>query len=110
MCRPLLVVCVAPDRASLLALKRAAVGTEWELAEGATSAEEALAQIEDGRAHVLVTLGPFRDLVLRARASCPWIRVVAVGPMPEADVAVPSLEEVRGAILGTPRPGGPVRS
>ena len=36
MCRALLVVCVAPDRDSLLELKRASVGTDWELTPGAT--------------------------------------------------------------------------
>ena len=37
MCRALLVVCLAPDRDALMELKRATVGTEWELTPGATT-------------------------------------------------------------------------
>ena len=36
-CRPLQVVCAAPDRDALNALKRAAVGAEWELSPGAVA-------------------------------------------------------------------------
>ncbi len=111
MCRALIVACMAPDRESLAALKRAAVGTEWELTPGAVAAEEALAQIEQRGAHVLVVSGPAGDVAAAVRARWPWMRIVAVGesPVPEATVTVGSLEEVRDAVRGLPSPGGPVR-
>jgi hypothetical protein len=98
-CLALLVVCAAPDAESLQRLKRAAVSAAWELTPGATTAEEALAQIEERRAHMLVVLGPMADLVARVRERYPAMRIVSVGPMDGADVAVPSLEEVRAAVM-----------
>ena len=110
MCRALQVVCVAADAESLQALKRAAVSQDWELTPGATDAEEALAQIEDRRAHVLVVWGEFPGLVERAHELRPGLRIVAVGDGADADATVTSTEDVRGAVLGIPPPGGPVRS
>jgi chemotaxis response regulator CheB len=110
MCRALTVLCAALDRARLGALKRAAVAVEWELAGGATSLEEVEAQVTDLRPDVIVmdsVLGA--EAVTRAKEAKPGIRVVSVGPLPEADEEAASLEEVRAAILGLPRPGGPVR-
>ena len=99
-CKALVVLCVAGDQESLRALKRAAVGAEWELAPGATDAEEALRQLEQEGAHVVVVYRGAADVVERLKASRPWMRVVTVGPAPGADVEVGSLDEVRGAILG----------
>jgi hypothetical protein len=113
MCRALQVVCVASDAASLQALKRATVSQDWELTPGATDADEALAQIEDRRAHVLVTWGTFDDLVNRARERRPGLRIVTVDEEPvaeAADVNVMSIDEVRDAVLGVPPPARPVRS
>jgi len=70
MCRALKVLCVAEDAGALAALKRAAVGAEWELAVGATSEEEALAQIGAERPHVLVVFGSFQGLV--SVRDCGW--------------------------------------
>ncbi len=111
MCRALIVACVAPDRESLAALKRAAVGTEWELTPGAVTAEEAVAQIEERGAHVLIVSGDGVDVVAAVRARWPWMRIVAVGeaPVAEATVTVGSLEAVRDAVKGLPSPGGPIR-
>ena len=100
-CKALVVLCVAPDEASLRALKLAAVGAEWELAHGATTAEDALSQIEDGSAGVVVVLGGFADLVARVRERWPEMRIVSVGPNPHATVEVQSLDRVRPAILPT---------
>jgi hypothetical protein len=111
VCRALLVVCVAPDRESLMELKRATVGTDWELTPGATTAVDAVAQIEDRNAHVLVVSGPLAaEVVAAVRERSQWVRVIAVA---EADVegastVVASLDEVRGAVKGLPSPGGPV--
>lgn len=110
MCRALSVLCAAVDRATLSELKRAAVATEWELAGGATSLDELSAQVTDLRPDIVVVdaaLGP--DAVTRAREAKPGVRVVCVGPLPGADDHAASLDEVRAAILGLPRPGGPVR-
>ena len=103
------MVCAAPDRQSLIALKRAAVGAEWELAPGATSAREALAQLEDHHALVLVVHEPVLGLVSEARIRFPGLRIVRVGEArePFADVVVDSLDGVRAAILGVPPAAGP---
>jgi predicted oxidoreductase len=113
MCRALVVVCAAPDRESLMALKRAAVGSEWELSPGATTDDEAIAEIEERLAHVLVVSGGVGDVVSRARERWPGLRIVVVAPPPgptDATVVVGSLDEVRGAVMGLPSPGGPVRA
>ncbi len=110
MCRALKVLCVAPDAEALAVLKRASVTAEWELVPGATSAEDALAQLAEGRAHLMVVSGPFTELARRARAAYPALRIVADFEAPEVNVTVGSLEEIRGAIKAAPRPGGPVRA
>ena len=103
-CRPLQVVCAAPDRESLSALKRAAVGAEWELSQGATSAPDALDQLEDHHAKVLVVREPVPGLVAEARRRFASIRVVCVGRPQEgeADVVVDSLAEVRAVVWSRP--------
>jgi hypothetical protein len=110
VCRALKVLCVARDVDALATLKRAVVGAEWELAPGATSEGEALRQLELERPHVLVVFGPFESLVGTARQRAPALRVVSDRDLPGADVVAASLGEVRRAVLGRPRPGGPVRS
>lgn len=111
MCRALSVLCAAIDPATLSELKRAAVATEWELAGGATSLDELSAQVTDLGPDIVVldaALGP--DAVARAKEAKPGVRVVCVGSsLPGADDHAASLDEVRAAILGLPRPGGPVR-
>lgn len=109
MCRALKLMCVAEDAESLAALKRAAVSADWELAPGAVTEEDALVQLEEERPHILVAFGPFEGLVARARERFPALRIVADRDLPGASVVAASLEEVRGAVLGLPRPGGPVR-
>ena len=110
VCRAVKVLCVATDEESLSALKRATVSADWELAPGATGVPEAVAQLEDDRPHVLVAFGPFADLIASARERLPTIRVVSDRDLPGTDVAVTSLDEVRDAVLGRSRPGGPVRT
>ncbi|HYT80894.1 MAG TPA: hypothetical protein VEQ37_16885 [Actinomycetota bacterium] len=110
MCRALTVLCAATDRARLGELKRASVAVEWELAGGATSLEELATQVADLRPDVVVIDGALgSQAVANAKEAKPGVRVVSVGPVPEADEQAASLEEVRAAILGLPRPGGPVR-
>ena len=110
MCRALIVLCVAADPDALAGLRRAAVAAEWELAPGATNDRDALAQLEELRPHVLVVAGEFDALVESARDRIGAIRVVSVGPIDGADVVVDSLGDVRAAVAGRARPGGPVRS
>ena len=111
MCRALQVLCVAGGEPSLDALKRAAVGQEWEVS-GAVGAEAALRELSARSPHILVVWGAFGDLVRQAREASPGLRIVAVGrsPMAEADVNLSSIKDVRNAILGVPPPGGPVRT
>jgi hypothetical protein len=110
MCRALTVLCAALDRPRLGELKRAAVAVEWELTGGATSLEELAVQVADLRPDVIVVdaaLGA--QAVATVKEAKPGVRVVSIGPLPEADEEAASLDEVRAAILGLPRPGGPVR-
>jgi hypothetical protein len=109
MCRALKVLCVASDPEALAALKRASVSADWELASGATTEAEALAQLLEERPHVVVAFGDFERFVAEARAEYPLLRIVADRNLPGATAVATSLEEVRGALKELPRPGGPVR-
>jgi hypothetical protein len=109
VCRSLKVLCVAPDAAVLATLRRAAVSAEWELTPGATTEEEALAQLHESRPHVVVVSGAFEGFVAKALESAPYLRVIADRELPGAGVVVGSPEEIREAIAGRRRPGGPVR-
>ena len=109
MCRALKVLCVAPDRQALGALKRASVSAEWELAPGATTEDDALTQLEAERPHVLVVFGGFEGLVSRAREGWPYLRIICDRDLPGATVVATAPEEIRDAVKGLPRPGGPVR-
>jgi hypothetical protein len=109
VCRALKVLCVAPDPETLAELKRAAVSADWELAPGATTEDEALAQLDAEWPHILVVFGDFERFVEQARERHPFIRIVADRDLPGATVVATSLEEVRGAVGRLPRPGGPIR-
>jgi DNA-binding NarL/FixJ family response regulator len=109
MCRAVKVLCAAADPERLSELKRSAVAAEWELVGGASSLDELVTQLEGRRPDVLVLdAGLGAESIVRARAALPSVRVVTIGPLAGAD-DVASLDEVRAAILGLPRPGGPVR-
>ena len=105
MCRALTVLCVAPDRDSLAALKRATVSADWELAAGATDEGSAIRQLHEERPHVLVVSGDFEAFVRRALDAFPSLRVIADRGIDGAAVVVSSLDEVRDAVLGRSRPG-----
>jgi hypothetical protein len=109
MCRAVKVLCVAPDRDALRALKAAAVSAEWELTPGAVDEREALDQIAAERPHMLVAFGPFEGLVALVAERFPGTRIVADRDTPGATMVATSAEEVRGLLKGAPRPGGPVR-
>lgn len=108
MCRALTVLCVATDPDTLMALKLATVSAEWELAPGATTESDAIGQIDAERPHILVAFGPYERLVALVVERFPGMRVVADRDTPGATVVATSLDEVRGLIKGSPRPGGPV--
>jgi hypothetical protein len=110
VCRALRVLCVAADRGSLAELKRSTVSADWELAPGAIDEDQALEQLEQEHPHVLVVFGPYEDLIAVVRERSPAVRVVTDRDLPGADVVATSLEEVRDAVRGRARPGGPVRS
>jgi hypothetical protein len=103
VCRALKVLCVAPDAAALGELKRATVSAGWELAPGATSDEEALAQLHEERPHVLVVFGSFPGLIERALEAYPVLRVISDREASGATV-VGSAEEVRDAVKGSAGP------
>jgi len=108
VCRALIVLCVSDDRGSLSALKAATVAAEWELAPGATDLRSALDQIDAERPHVLVAFGDHTGLVTIVRERFPSMRIVTDRDTPGATVVATSIDEVRGLVLGLPRPGGPV--
>jgi hypothetical protein len=56
----------------------------------------------------MVAFGPFEDLIAIARERFPGMRIVTDRDAPGATVVATSLDEVRGVVLGLPRPGGPV--
>ena len=108
MCRALIVLCVAEDREGLVALKNATVAADWELAPGAVDLRGALDQIDAERPHVIVAFGDQGELVGIVRDRFPAMRIVTDRDTPGATVVATSLDEVRGLVLGLPRPGGPV--
>jgi len=111
MCRSLKVLCVASGSDRLGALKRAAVSASWELAGGVADVRDLASQLDSRRPDVVVLdEGMGEEALTLVRAALPLARVVIVGePLPGADGVAPSDAEVRDAILGMPRPGGPVR-
>ncbi len=100
------VLCVAPDREQLMALKQAVVAAEWELTAGATDLRAALDQIDMERPHAMVVVGPFEELVAMVAERFPGMRIVADRPMPGATV-VAAMSDAREALRAR-RPGGPV--
>jgi hypothetical protein len=108
MCRALKVLCAAPDRERLTALKRATVSADWELAPGATDEASALEQLESERPHVVVVVGGLEGFVREARRRYPYLRIVTDHDEPEASAVVSDLDEVRAAVKGLPRPAGPI--
>jgi hypothetical protein len=108
MCRALKVLCVAPDREALAALKRAAVSADWELTAGATDEATALDQLDEEHPHVVVVVGDFDGFVAEARRRLPYVRIVTDRDAPEASAVVADPSDVRDAVKGLPRPGGRV--
>jgi hypothetical protein len=109
VCRALKVLCAAPSRERLSALKRAAVSVHWELVGGALSVEELETQMADWRPDVAVVDAELLPNALsRVRALVPEARVITVGAA-GGDGEAASLDEIRDAILGLPKPGGPVK-
>jgi DNA-binding NarL/FixJ family response regulator len=111
MCRALQVLCAAPGRERLGELKRATVSAEYELTGGVTDAESLLAQVEELEPDAVVAdAGLGTEAIEALRAAYPSLRIVVVGAEAEAaDESVARDEDVRSAVLGIPRPGGPVR-
>jgi hypothetical protein len=110
MCRALRVLCAAatPDR--LAELKRAAVSVHWELVGGATSMPELLLQMEEWKPDVVVLhSGLGAEAVGTVRGLGQRVRIVTIAELPGADEHAESLHDVREAIMGLPRPGGPIR-
>jgi hypothetical protein len=94
----------------LAQLKRATVSVHWELVGGATSLPELLLQVEEWKPDVVVVhSGLAAEAVGAVRGLRQGVRIVAIGEVTGADERAESLHQVREAILGLPRPGGPIR-
>jgi hypothetical protein len=102
------VLCVAPEAAALSELKRAAAGADWELTAGATTEAEALRQLDSEHPHVVVVFGDFASLVRAMRERRPFTRILTDRPADVETVIVADGTDLRAAIMGLPRPGGPV--
>jgi DNA-binding NarL/FixJ family response regulator len=110
VCRALKVLCAAPGRGALQALKRAAVSVSWELVGGAVTAAELVKQLDELVPDVVVVDAALPDVGTGAiRRAAPRARVIALGPLEGADGVADSPQGIRDAILGLPPMGGPVR-
>lgn len=110
MCRSMRVLCAArgPDR--MRALKRATVSASWELVGGVADGADLRAQLTSWRPDVVVLQDMGEDAVALVRSTLPLARIVSVGvAVPGADAWAGTEDVVRDAVLGLPRPGGPVR-
>jgi hypothetical protein len=107
VCRALKVLCVAdgPDR--LIALKRATVSADWELVGGATSVAELDDQLATWEPDVVVLDHALTDAGRVIAQIHPRARLATVGGGEDGGFA---RDEIRSAVLGLPRPAGPVRS
>jgi hypothetical protein len=109
MCRAIRVLCAARGSRRLLELKRATVAAEWELVGGVASLAELQAQLEVLAPDVVVVDAGLGERAVGAVARArPTARIVSLGAAPGAHEVVTSLQEIRAAILGLPRPAGPV--
>jgi hypothetical protein len=108
VCRALKVLCVARDPDSLEGLRRATVSSEWELVPGAVGEAEGLARLHEARPHVVVVAGPLEAFVARALEAYPGLRIVTDREVAGATSVVSSPSEIRDAVLGRARPGGPL--
>ena len=95
----------------MVELKKATVSTNWELVGGASSLAELVEQVESWRPDVVVIDEPLGAEAIQAvRSARERVRIVTVGALVEdADENASSLEEIRAAVLGLPKPGGPIR-
>jgi hypothetical protein len=110
VCRALKVLCAAPGRGALQALKGAAVSVAWELVGGAVTAAELVKQLDELVPDVVVVDAALPDVGIGAiRRAAPRARVITLGPLDGADGVADSPQGIREAILGLPPVGGPVR-
>ena len=111
MCRAVRVLCAASGRDRLRELRVAAVSVHWELVGGASSLAELEDHVREWRPDVVVLDDGLGDRAVQVvRRTVPTARIVSVGSLPGSDAECGALEEVRPAVLGQPRPGGPVRA
>ena len=111
MCRALRVLCAAASQDRLAMLRQASTGVAWEIVGGAEGLEDLARQLESWHPDVVVLdaeLGP--EAVRSVQRIGPWARMVSLGEVPGVDEVAGSTEDIRSAILGLPRPGGPVRA
>jgi DNA-binding NarL/FixJ family response regulator len=111
VCRALRVLCASSNDDGLSKLKKAAVSAHWEVVGGAASLDELVKQLGEWNPDVVVIDAAMGSEAVRAvREARPAIRIVTLGPLLAGeDAAAETLLDVRRAMLGLPRTGGPVR-
>jgi hypothetical protein len=68
----------------------------------------ALRQLDEEHPHVVAVVGAFDAFVAETRRRVPYIRIVTDRDVAAASAVVSDLSEMRDAIKGLPRPGGPI--
>ncbi|MDP9119476.1 MAG: hypothetical protein M3M93_04245 [Actinomycetota bacterium] len=108
MCRAVKVLCVAPDREALQALRLATTAADWELTPGATNEIDALGLVDAERPHVMVAFGMYEELVSLVRDRFPAMRIVTDRDTPGTSAVASSRDDVRDLLRSLARPGGPI--
>src|SRR2546421_3667645 len=111
MCRSLRVLCAASDAQGVGGLKRASMRAEWEVVGGAVSVPDLAEQLGEWRPDVVVIDAALGDGAFDVcRRLRPTAGLVSLGRAVGADRVAETMDEVHAAILGFPKPGGPVRA
>jgi DNA-binding NarL/FixJ family response regulator len=111
VCRALRVLCAASAADRLAKLKNAAASAHWEVVGGAASLDELLKQLGEWGPDVVIIDASMGTRAVRAvRTARPQTRIVTLGAEAAGgDGAAETMKDVARAVLGLPKPGGPVQ-